>query len=227
MGPPAGVALHPREQGVSHGVAEAPPDARPAGTRPVPDPPPDRGRSRRHGLGHGGMGGPLCGPSALPFLVERRRDGRPGGAGRRAAGPARGRGRGGAFRAAARRRRADAEDRAARPLGPGPLPRRHRLPRGRRPAADPRGGPHRGCLARRPGPSAGAGAGDGGDGELLLALESEAEGLTQREVAVRLWGAQRVADEWWSDGWMLGRLKRRRRRARAILKQYREMATRT
>ncbi len=38
-----------------------------------------------------------------------------------------------------------------------------------------------------------------GDRELLLALESEAEGLTRHEVAERLWGRERVAEEYY-DG---------------------------
>ena len=83
---------------------------------------------------------------------------------------------------------------------------------------------YRGCVVRPAGPSAGAGTGDDGDRELLLALESEAQGLTHRETAVRLWGAERVAEEYYVGGWMLGRLKRRRRRARIVLKQYRDMA---
>ena len=65
---------------------------------------------------------------------------------------------------------------------------------------------------------------DDGDGELLLALEDEAEGLTHREIAMRLWGAQRVPENYYAGSWMQGCLKRRRRRARIILKQYRDMA---
>ena len=60
-----------------------------------------------------------------------------------------------------------------------------------------------------------------------MALEGEAEGPTHCEVAVRLWGAERVAEEWWSEGWMLGRVKRRRRRAKTVLEQFRDMATGT
>ncbi len=64
----------------------------------------------------------------------------------------------------------------------------------------------------------GAGTGDEGDTELLLALENEAEGLTQREIAVRLWGRERVAEEYYDGSWMNTRVKRRRARAKAILK---------
>ena len=67
--------------------------------------------------------------------------------------------------------------------------------------------------------------GDDGDRELLLALESEAEGFTHREVAIRLWGAGRVAEEWWPGSWMAARVKRRFASARRILRQYRNMAT--
>ena len=72
---------------------------------------------------------------------------------------------------------------------------------------------------------AGAGTGEDGDGELLLALESEAEGLTRRQIAERLWGRERVAEEYYDGSWMHTRVKRRRSRAKAILKQYRDMAT--
>ena len=72
---------------------------------------------------------------------------------------------------------------------------------------------------------AGAGTGEDGDGELLLALESEADGLTRREVAIRFWGPERVAEEYYDGSWMHTRVKRRRARAKAILKQYRDMAT--
>ncbi|MDE0031152.1 MAG: hypothetical protein OXU42_17335 [Deltaproteobacteria bacterium] len=79
-------------------------------------------------------------------------------------------------------------------------------------------------MVRPAGPSAGAGT---GDGELLLALESEAEGLTQREIACGSGAPSGSRKTGWSDGWMRTRVKRRRRRGRTILKQYRDMATRT
>ncbi len=76
-----------------------------------------------------------------------------------------------------------------------------------------------------PGPLAGAQTGEeDGDGELLLALESEAEGLTRRRT-IRFWGLERVAEEYYDGSWMHTRVKRRRARAKAILKQYRDMAT--
>ncbi|MDE0695459.1 MAG: hypothetical protein OXH76_06445 [Boseongicola sp.] len=75
-------------------------------------------------------------------------------------------------------------------------------------------------------PSAGAGArDDGDDGELTLMLESEAKGLTRRETAVRFWGAGRVPDEWRPDRWMAGHFRRRRRRAKAVLTAYLDIAT--
>ncbi len=66
--------------------------------------------------------------------------------------------------------------------------------------------------------------GDKGDRELLLALECEAEGLAQRQIAVRFWGRERVAEEYCHGSWMHTRVRRRRARAKAILKQYRDMA---
>lgn len=67
------------------------------------------------------------------------------------------------------------------------------------------------------------GAGDGDD-EVLLALESEAEGLTHREIAARFWGVARVDAEYEPDGWMHSRIKRRLRRGKAVVRQYRDMA---
>ncbi len=75
-----------------------------------------------------------------------------------------------------------------------------------------------------PDPSTGAGTREDGDRELLLALESEAEEITRRQVAVRLWGRERVAEEYYDGSWMHTRVKRCRARAKAILKQYRDMA---
>ena len=42
---------------------------------------------------------------------------------------------------------------------------------------------------------------------------------------VRLWGREWAEEEYYAGSWMQGRFKRRRRRARIILKQYRNMAT--
>ena len=81
-------------------------------------------------------------------------------------------------------------------------------------------------MARPAGPSAGAaGAGEDGDRELLLALESEAEGLTWQEYAARIFDPEKVEEDYYTDGWMHGRVKRRFAAARRILKRYRDMAT--
>ncbi len=56
-------------------------------------------------------------------------------------------------------------------------------------------------------------------------LASQAEGLTQQEIAVRFWGRARVEAEYYTGGWMHERVKRRLSRARAILKHYRSIAT--
>ena len=72
---------------------------------------------------------------------------------------------------------------------------------------------------------AGEGAGDGGDGELLLALECEAEGLTRRDLARRFWGRERVESDYYPGSGMEALVKRRRSRARAVLKHYRDIAT--
>ena len=37
-----------------------------------------------------------------------------------------------------------------------------------------------------------------------------------RQIAELLWGAERVAEEWWPGGWMHGRVKRRLANARAM-----------
>ncbi len=60
--------------------------------------------------------------------------------------------------------------------------------------------------------------------ELMTVLETDQKGLTWREIAVLLWGAERVAEDWWPGGWMRGRVKRRIAKARAMLKAYRDFA---
>ena len=60
--------------------------------------------------------------------------------------------------------------------------------------------------------------------ELLTVLEADQQGLTWRQIAERLWGKERVAEEWWSGGWMHGRIKCRLGKARAMLKAYRDIA---
>ncbi len=58
----------------------------------------------------------------------------------------------------------------------------------------------------------------------MTVLEADRQGRTWREIAVLLWGAERVAEDWWPGGWMHGRVKRRLARARAMLKAYRDIA---
>ena len=55
-------------------------------------------------------------------------------------------------------------------------------------------------------------------------LEADQNGLTWREIAEVLWGKERVAEEWWADGWMRARIRRRLARVRAMLKAYRDIA---
>ena len=57
-----------------------------------------------------------------------------------------------------------------------------------------------------------------------MVLEADQNGLTRREIAELLWGRERVAEEWWEDGWMRARIKRRLTKARAMLKVYRDIA---
>ncbi len=55
-------------------------------------------------------------------------------------------------------------------------------------------------------------------------LEADQNGLTWREIAEVLWGKERVAEDWWEDGWMRARIRRRLEKARAMLKGYRDIA---
>lgn len=81
-------------------------------------------------------------------------------------------------------------------------------------------------MVRGPGPAFGAGTGDKDeDEELLFVLACEAEGLSQREIAAAIWGQDEVAKEYFPGCWMQSRLRRRLKRAKAIVKRYREMAT--
>ena len=67
--------------------------------------------------------------------------------------------------------------------------------------------------ARRSGPSRGPGD---GDRELLIALDGTKAGKTARQIAVDLWGAKRVAEDWY-PGCPLGQTVRRRvKRARYL-----------
>ncbi len=53
----------------------------------------------------------------------------------------------------------------------------------------------------------------------------EAEGLTQRDYALRFWKPKKVEEDYYTGSWMHERVKRRFASARRILKQYRGMAT--
>ena len=55
-------------------------------------------------------------------------------------------------------------------------------------------------------------------------LDAARKGLTQRQIAELFWGRERVAEEWWPGGWMHGRVRRRLRKARAMLNGYRDIA---
>ena len=79
-------------------------------------------------------------------------------------------------------------------------------------------------MVRRAGPGFGAGSGDR-DEELLFVLACEAEGMSRREMAIAIWGQDRVADEYFPGCWMQSRIKRRLDWAKAIVKHYREIAT--
>ena len=70
MGCAQGLALLPREQGVSSGMGSAQPDARPAGAGAVPGPPENRRRYRRPALGHAGLGRPRSPEPLAPFWVS-------------------------------------------------------------------------------------------------------------------------------------------------------------
>ena len=58
----------------------------------------------------------------------------------------------------------------------------------------------------------------------MKALAAREAGRTLREIAILFWGADRVAAEWHPESWMRSRIKRRLRKARGILKRYREIA---
>ena len=79
-------------------------------------------------------------------------------------------------------------------------------------------------MVRRPEPGPGAGSGDK-DEELLFVLACEAEGLSRREIAMAIWGRDRVAEEYYPGCWMQSRVKRRLDRAKAVVRHYREIAT--
>lgn len=55
-------------------------------------------------------------------------------------------------------------------------------------------------------------------------LRAKADGLAMRDIARLFWRESLVEEEWDPDGWMHARLKRRLRRAREIMKRFREIA---
>ena len=224
VGRGSGLAVYPGEPGIPQGVAASGQGARPPGASTLPGAAADSGGSCCPGMGPAGLGGPLCGRrSDRTLLGPGRNVRRHGGTGSAAARRARGGEQCIALGAPTRRWRPVAQDRTKRCGGPDPHSRRRSISGGRRVAAGAGGGADRGCLVRRPGPSAGAGSGDG-DHELLLALEGEAEGRTHRQIAAEIWGRDRVDAEYYTDGWMHSRIKRRLKKAKAIVKQFRDMA---
>ena len=72
-----------------------------------------------------------------------------------------------------------------------------------------------GTLAgRRSGPSCGPGD---GDRELLIALDGDKAGKEAREIAAEIWGADKVADEWYRGCPLRGTVRRRIYRARDLM----------
>ena len=63
-----------------------------------------------------------------------------------------------------------------------------------------------------------------GDDELLTVLRAKADGLAMRDIARLFWRESHVEEAWDADGWMHARLKRRLRRARGIMRRWREIA---
>ena len=55
-------------------------------------------------------------------------------------------------------------------------------------------------------------------------LRAKADGLAMRDIARLFWRESLVEEEWDADGWMHARLKRRLRRARGIMRRWREIA---
>lgn len=69
----------------------------------------------------------------------------------------------------------------------------------------------------------GAGSKGYGDEELLKVLGAKVERLEMPDIARLFWRGSHVDEEWHAGGWMHARLKRRLRRARKIMKRYREI----
>ena len=68
-------------------------------------------------------------------------------------------------------------------------------------------------------------AGGRNEGEVLTALALEAAGATHRDIAVAIWGEDKVAREFDPDGWMHSRVKRRLRRGRGLQERWLGIAT--
>ena len=55
-------------------------------------------------------------------------------------------------------------------------------------------------------------------------LRAKADGLAMRDIARLFWRESHVEEAWDADGWMHARLKRRLRRAREVMRRFREIA---
>ena len=58
----------------------------------------------------------------------------------------------------------------------------------------------------------------------MTALGAAEAGRSHRDIAVGFWGEEDVGKEWEPNGWMKSRIKRLLRKARRILKRYRDIA---
>ena len=75
-----------------------------------------------------------------------------------------------------------------------------------------------------PGPASGRGRGTG-TRNCCSCWPVRPRGMSRREIAIAIWGADRVAGEYFPGCWMQSRIKRRLDWAKAIVKHYREIAT--
>ena len=67
--------------------------------------------------------------------------------------------------------------------------------------------------------------GSGTDRELLTVLDGRLAGKSWRETAVDVYGAKRVAAEWYADSWMRACVRRRGEKARMLMESgYRDLA---
>ncbi|MCY4479512.1 MAG: DUF2285 domain-containing protein [Rhodospirillales bacterium] len=58
----------------------------------------------------------------------------------------------------------------------------------------------------------------------MKAFAAHGAGLKHRQIVELFWGAGRIAREWERGCWMDSRIKRRLRKAREIMKGYRDIA---